>query len=108
MLKWFHNTGQFSPVHESPAVQEAPEVPRHKLRENFESSSEQESRSVKTWDVENDLMSRSVEVKNVIDKHETIAVEEAPKSEKKITGILKKTSTSNVILTTTVDTTEGE
>ncbi|KAK7020278.1 hypothetical protein SK128_022566, partial [Halocaridina rubra] len=84
-------------VQEPAAVVESPRLkPKQRLRENFEVPERQDSR-VKTWDLESDLSTRSQDMKNIIAHHETITSDSAPKPEKKLTGILKKTSSTNIL-----------
>ncbi|XP_063605776.1 titin-like, partial [Penaeus indicus] len=92
-----------SKVQEPTSAEESPRPkPKQKLRDNFEATVEQqETRVHKTWDLETDLSTRSLNMRNIIERHETITAEEAPKPEKKLTGILKKTSSSNILITDT-------
>lgn len=92
-----------SSVQEPTSSEESPRPkPKQKLRDNFEATVEQqETRVHKTWDLESDLSTRSLNMRNIIERHETITAEESPKPEKKLTGILKKTSSSNILLTDT-------
>ena len=85
-------------VQEPATVEESPRLkPKQRLRENFEAPDRQDSRVHKTWDVESDLSTRSLDMKNIINRHETITSEASPKPEKKLTGILKKTSSTNLL-----------
>lgn len=83
------------------SVEETPRSkPKQKLRSNFEPSPDASEVKVphKTWDVDSDLATRAVNMKTVITRHESITKEpeEAGYSTtKKLTGILKKTSTSS-------------
>ncbi|XP_042225883.1 muscle M-line assembly protein unc-89-like [Homarus americanus] len=87
-----------SKVQEPAVAEESPRLkPKQRLRENFETTSEkQESRVHKTWDMQTDLSTRSLNMKNIIAQHETITSDDTPKP-KKLTGILKKTSSSNIL-----------
>ena len=87
--------------------------PKQKLKENFESLNQKpEDKKFKTWDLESDLSSRSQNMKKIIERHETISQiqeDELPspdRAERKITGILKKTSTANLYATSTVASTD--
>lgn len=86
-------------MQESPQPDDSPrQKPKQRLRDNFDPDPEtKETRVTKTWDMESDLSTRSQDVRNIIARHETTT---ETKPEKKLTSILKKTSSSNLLGTT--------
>lgn len=86
---------------DAPAEESSRSTPKQKLRSNFEPSPESSEPKVphKTWDVDSDLATREQNMKNIIQRHESITKdsnETENRTTKKLTGILKKTSTSSV------------
>lgn len=74
------------------------EKPKQKLRGSFEPEFETtEMKTTKTWDVDSDLSTRAINIKNVMAKHEHISkdLKEESKDAKKPVGILKKSSSTS-------------